>query len=415
MRITNNMLISNMLSSMQNNLSRTSLFQNQLATGKKISKPSDDPIVASKSLKLRTDVAEIAQYKRNAEDATSWMGITENTISQMGEVLQRTRELTVQAANGTNTQDDMQKIQSEMEQLKKQLTQMANATYAGRHVFSGFKTDKPLMDDEGNFLLNVANAEKIQYEIGIGDNININVTAGDLFNRGADAVGNTAGFARGNGTVAIPLTIVAGTNDTLTLTLDGAPVSATLPAGTYSDHFVLLTAIQSSINTAAGGTDSVVASFSGGRLLLTSTTTGATSSVTALGGNALADLGMTTNTSVAGSTGTKGSMMQLFDDLLAGLSVGDNGAVGALLGDIDLEMGNLLRVRSGVGARMNRLELTTNRLDDDYVGFTKLMSQNEDVDMAEAIMNLKSEEAVYQASLSTGAKVIQPSLVDYIR
>ena len=139
MRITNNMLISNMLSSMQNNLSRTSRFQNQLATGKKISKPSDDPIVASKSLKLRTDVAEIAQYKRNTEDATSWMEITENSISQIGEALQRTRELTVQATNGTNTPDDMKKILSEVEQLKAQTTQLANATYAGRYVFSGYK------------------------------------------------------------------------------------------------------------------------------------------------------------------------------------------------------------------------------------------------------------------------------------
>jgi flagellar hook-associated protein 3 FlgL len=415
MRITNNMLISNMLNSMQNNLSRTAQFQNQLATGKKISKPSDDPIVASKSLKLRTDVAEIAQYKRNSEDATSWMEITENSISQMGEVLQRTRELTVQAANGTNTADDMQKIQAEVEQLKKQLSQMANATYAGRHVFSGFKTDKPLMDDQGNFLINVAMEEKIQYEVGVGDNININVTAGDLFNRGADAVGDSAGYARGDAVVGIPLTIATGTNDTLTMTLDGTAITATLPAGAYNDSFVLLTAVQNSINAAAGGAGSVVASFSGGRLVLTSETTGAASSVTGLGGNALADLGMTTNAEVAGADGTKGSMMQLFDDLLAGLSAGDNAAVGALLGDIDAEMGNLLRVRSGVGARMNRLELTTNRLDDDYVGFTKLMSQNEDVDIAEAVMHLKSEEAVYQASLATGAKVIQPSLVDYIR
>ena len=78
-------------------------------------------------------------------------------------------------------------------------------------------------------------------------------------------------------------------------------------------------------------------------------------------------------------------------------------------------MDNILRVRFGIGARMNRLELTANRLDDDYVNFTKLMSKNEDVDMAEAIMNLQNEENVYRASLSAGAKVIQPSLVDFLR
>jgi len=75
----------------------------------------------------------------------------------------------------------------------------------------------------------------------------------------------------------------------------------------------------------------------------------------------------------------------------------------------------MLRVRAGLGARMNRVELTSNRLDDDNVNFTRLMSLNEDVDMAEAIMNLVNERSVYQASLSTSAKVIQESLVDYLR
>jgi flagellar hook-associated protein 3 FlgL len=64
---------------------------------------------------------------------------------------------------------------------------------------------------------------------------------------------------------------------------------------------------------------------------------------------------------------------------------------------------------------MNRLELTSNRLEDDLVNFTKLMSKNEDVDIAEAIMNLQNEEYVYRASLSAGAKVIQPSLIDFLR
>ena len=63
---------------------------------------------------------------------------------------------------------------------------------------------------------------------------------------------------------------------------------------------------------------------------------------------------------------------------------------------------------------MNRLELTANRLEDDFINFTKLKSKNEDVDIAEAIMNLMNEVNVYNASLAVGAKVIQPSLVDFL-
>ena len=93
----------------------------------------------------------------------------------------------------------------------------------------------------------------------------------------------------------------------------------------------------------------------------------------------------------------------------------DKSALSSLLGNIDDELGNLLRVRAGLGARMNRVELTAGRLDDDNINFTKLMSKNEDVDIAEAIMKLQNEQNVYTASLSTGARVIQPSLVDFLR
>lgn len=187
MRITNNMLVNNMMYNLANNLTRTEKYQMQLATGKKISKPSDDPIIAAKALRLRTDVSEIEQHEKNTDDAIAWMDITEATLSQMNEVMQRFREITNQAANGTNTEDDLQKIKAEVSQLKSQMTNLANATYAGRYIFSGYKTDKALMDDDGNFLLDVENSEQIQFEIGVGDLVNVNVLGGDLFNNGADA------------------------------------------------------------------------------------------------------------------------------------------------------------------------------------------------------------------------------------
>lgn len=302
MRITNNMLINNMLSNMNTNLTRLNLYQNQLATGKKISLPSDDPIVASRALKLRTDVAEIEQYRRNVDDATSWMEITETTLDQMGDIMKRVKELAVEGSNGTHTPDDMDKINQEIKQLKTQMIHLANTTYSGRYIFSGYKTDKPLMDENGVFQIDIADSEQIFYEIGIGDDININVTGADLFNNGTDAAANDTS-----------------------------------------------------------------------------------------------------------------SLIGTFDALISALESGDNTAVGNLLTQIDADYDNILRVRSGVGARMNRLELTSNRLDDDFTNFMKLMSKNEDVDIAEAIMNLINEENVYRASLSAGARVIQPSLIDFLR
>lgn len=305
MRVTNRMLINNMINNIGGNLRRMEKYQNRLSTGKKINVPSDDPVVAARALKLRTDVSRLEQYDRNVKDALSWMEITESSLANITDILHRARVLAVQGANGTTTPEDTQKIEEEVKQLKHQLIQVANSTYSGRYIFSGFKTDKKLLNEDGSFAIEVINdVEKIVYEVDIGDDIRINLTGGDVFNNGGDATA-----------------------------LDPNPPL----------------------------------------------------------------------------------MIELFNQFIAALNVGDHSTVGGLLDDIDEHMDNITRVRADVGARYNRLELTENRLSKNIYNFTKLMSENEDIDQAENIMLLKSEENVYQASLAGGARIIQPSLMDFLR
>ncbi|MCK8816032.1 flagellar hook-associated protein FlgL [Natroniella sulfidigena] len=83
--------------------------------------------------------------------------------------------------------------------------------------------------------------------------------------------------------------------------------------------------------------------------------------------------------------------------------------------NLDQQIDNLLRIRSETGAKQNRLDLTKERLKDDEIKFKQLLSENQDTDIAEAIMNLQMSENVYRASLSTGARIIQPTLVDFLR
>lgn len=416
MRITNNMLVNNMMNNLGNNLTRMDKYQNQLATGKRIQVPSDDPVVAARALKLRTDVSEIDQYKRNTSDAQSWMDITETALGNIGDVLQRARELAVQGANSSNTPSDLQKIAAEVKQLKGQTIQMGNMTYAGRYVFSGFKTDKPLLNPDGTFAIDVKNSEGIKFEIGIGDNININVQGGDLFNNGANAVGDVVGSLKGNTGITFPLVITTGSNDTLGITVDGETVSAVMPAGTYTDSTALAAVLQTDINSKTTIAKDMNVSGVGNNLIFTSGSQGTGSSISINpASNAVAGIGLSATTVVAGAPGQVGSLMANFDKYLAALNSGDNAAVGGMISTIDMEMNNILRIRADIGARQNRIDLTANRLDSDNINFTKLMSQNEDVDMSETIMNLQNEENVYKASLAGGAKVIQPSLVDFLR
>lgn len=309
MRITNSMMISNMMKNLARNTERMSKYQNQLDSGKKISVPSDDPVVAARALKLRTDVAKVEQYQKNLNDARSWLDITDEALSKMGDLIQRARELTVQASNGTYDNPDTKNIALEVSQLKAQAIHLTNSTYAGRYIFSGFKTDQKLViDDEndpmyGQFGIVVDNVnEKLLYEIGTGDSININVTGGDVFNNGANAV-----------------------------------------------------------------------------------------------------------------SGTVPSLIQVFNDLITNMSSGNLSGTSAQVSKLDTEFNNILRARADVGARVNRVDLTENRTNYDLVNYTELMSKNEDVDIAETIMNLKNEENVYQASLAGGARIIQQTLIDFLR
>jgi flagellar hook-associated protein 3 FlgL len=193
MRITNNMLISNTLFNLNENLGRLEKLNQQMATQKKFSVPSDDPIGASKSLKFHTDLSKIEQYQRNVKDATSWMTETESALIEIGEVLHRANALAVQMANGTYSEDDLKKTKEEVAQLKEHLVQISNTTYAGRYIFSGYKTDKELLDKDGTYKLRnldtdptakLLDTEVVEYNVGVSEDIKVNTVGMRVFGVG---------------------------------------------------------------------------------------------------------------------------------------------------------------------------------------------------------------------------------------
>ncbi len=554
MRITNNILINNMVGYISGNLSRMDKYQSQLATGKKISVPSDDPIVAAKALKLRTDVAEIDQFKRNSNDASSWMSVTENSIGMIVDVMQRARELAVQGANGTLTTSDKDKLKKEVEQLKEQIIHISNSTYAGRYVFSGYTTDSPLMNEDGTYnisvgseetaviksgLIDLAKApidntssnlsfeicldgtnyqnislpaknydgtlnnldnmaydiqeivnsypglenidvrnnggrlefslkntidsygnsikiyikqgtpedlldkiklktdpvtnitvskgEDIKYQIGISDNLNINVLGTQLFGSGTkndmgdfmismnkfiDSLARTDAdsfIAGQNIAASIASPLVLAQNNQFNIKVDGMTNYTTIiipdPGGYTYDGTSgkTLNDLVSGIQTAIDSDPDLAAAKvtvrnEDGRIVFS---TESSRKITLMDGpannNALSALKIYTNLdrTVTSQTGEEG--------------------VSTAITEMELLRDRVMSIRSDVGARTNRIELTINRLESDTVNFTQLMSENEDVDIAETIMNLKNEENVYKASLEGGARIIQPSLMDFLR
>lgn len=160
MRITNKMMTNNMMSNInKNKLSMTGLEQ-QYSTGKKIQKPSEDPIIAVRALKLRTNLTELGQYyEKNIPDAKSWMDVTESSLKTVNEVLTKINTYCVQGSTDTLTAEDRASVIANLQQMKEQVYQEGNANYAGRYVFSGYKTDNSLTFSENEPNLNYAITE----------------------------------------------------------------------------------------------------------------------------------------------------------------------------------------------------------------------------------------------------------------
>lgn len=425
MRVTNSMQVNNLLNYINANKTRMDKFQNQLSTGKLINVPSDDPIIASRALRLRSDVSEIDQFLRNNSDAMSWVDTTEDALEKMTDVVHRTRELLVQGASGVLTESETKNMASELKQLKNQMIQLGNTSYAGRYIFSGYSTGRKLFNDDessddfGKFNVSVnTSTDKVIYEIGVGNSIDINVPGGDLFNLGGDAIAKAPARLRG-GEIFFPVTVDEENSSFELEFFDGededntVQVNINIEEGTYQNIEELTSEIQQKLDD-----DEVVdidVSSLGNRLQFEGTDALEGSTIKIEDGSSSLGLADENLVSTPGTQAQNGSFVELMDDIIELFENNEIQEIGKRISNMEAQLDNINRIRSDLGARHNRLELTENRLETDKVTFTRLMSENEDADMAEVIMRLKNEENVYKASLSGGARIIQPNLLDFLR
>ncbi len=149
MRVTNTMMRNNSMLNMQKNKVAYNKYLNQYNTQKKIQRPSDDPTIAVRALKYRTTLVEIDQYLTNIKDATSWMDATETCLKDVNGRREDMSEYCTQAATGTYDEKDRKDIVAQLKQFSEYIyEQNANADYAGRYLFTGFRTDEPMLFED---------------------------------------------------------------------------------------------------------------------------------------------------------------------------------------------------------------------------------------------------------------------------
>lgn len=145
MRITTKVMQNNSLSNINTNKKLQDQLNTQMATEKKINRPSEDPVVAIRALRLRTNVSQITQYyDKNSKDAESWLSVTEDALTTVSAVIEDLIEQTTKGANENLTSADRNTILNALKELRNEVYATGNADYAGRSIFTGYRTETSL-------------------------------------------------------------------------------------------------------------------------------------------------------------------------------------------------------------------------------------------------------------------------------
>ena len=139
-RITNQSMARNVLADLNAANARMVKAQNQMSSGKILTKPSDDPTAVGRALQYRKDIEETQQLQRNAEEAQGWTDVTDSALATIGDALRRVRDLTVQGASDSAGPESREAIEKEVAGLIDTVKTAANASYGGRYVFAGSRT-----------------------------------------------------------------------------------------------------------------------------------------------------------------------------------------------------------------------------------------------------------------------------------
>ena len=158
MRITNNMIMTNSKSNINSTKELVDKYNTQMTTQKKISKASEDPVVAIRSLRLSTNLSHIDQYvENNIPDAQSWLDVTYTALNNMKKLLTDVHTLCVNGSTDTLTADDRNTILKQLQSYSEQVYSEGDADYAGRTVFTGYRTSSDLtfMKDDPDTTYNI--------------------------------------------------------------------------------------------------------------------------------------------------------------------------------------------------------------------------------------------------------------------
>lgn len=503
-RVTNRAMQNNALNNIFRITEDLAKTQNELTTGKRISKLSDDPSGSHQGSQLRTSIDQVKQYVRNIDFNQSVLSSSDSALGDIGNSVARAKELAVGQLNGVATQKTRQYTGAEIDKIVSQTLQSANTKVKNQYVFAGTNISSSPFSVTATGAEFAGNTESAQVEIANGYKVNMALSGAQVLGTDLNpTLANSTALSDLNGGTGLPagsftVTSRGGNSATINVAAGmtvGALLTAINSAGINvtasingKQNAILLTdtspVIKQALTVAEVGSGTTAASLGivgqrdgnlegtdlnpalsasnllsqmngGNGLSLTSinivngTASGAVtmSSAATIGdvlnlinssglnvtasingsGNALrvasnnastvavaSEVGSGTSAQSLGLGGGRNVLTNLVS-LRDALNKNDQQAIIALLGNLDKSQASVLNGRASIGATMSQVKSSsaTNSLDE--VEMTGQLSNIEDADFASAAAHLVQLQTALQGALNTTSRILQPTLLDFLR
>jgi flagellar hook-associated protein 3 FlgL len=376
--------------------------QQELATGKRILSPSDDPGGAVRILDLQEDIARIDQFQRNAAIAEGKLAYEETTLDSVSTVLQRVRELTVQANNATQTPETRAAIGAEVRERLAEVIDLANTRDGNdEYIFGGFQSrsqpfalrdgEVSYRGDDGQRFLDIAAGVQVAVR-DPGSGVFLDVPAGngrfDISVTGNDGTAVVSEFSADGSFSADDYTI------TFTRSGPSDPIVFNVTDGAGADLVPPVTGVY---------TPGEAISFNGARVVVEGAPAdGDVIEIVATPRQSIFETLDEIATALETATGTPANSAEINNALASGLV------------NLDQAIGKILEVQAEVGVRLNRIESQKQINEDFNLQLQTTLSDVEDVDFAEAISRLNLQLVALQAAQQTYVTTQRLSLFDFL-
>ncbi|NFF64939.1 flagellar hook-associated protein FlgL [Clostridium sporogenes] len=385
MRITNNMMANSFMSDMNNNLENLNRINQQLTSGKNFSKPSHDPAGVIRSMQLYTGIDANKQYNKNISNVINWLDVTDTALDQVGKQLGKIRDKLEEAGNPGFGETERKALKDEVNGIIASMSQTLNTTFDGKYIFSGTRvTSKPTgieKNGKNNELVYLKNDQSV---LSLDDTLKAISAAEKLSGKSINEIKDSE--------LLDLKSLVSKDPSTLTpeekIKVDKLSSEEIDALKNLSDEDLKHLGEYNQINA------KLKAEISEGVIM---------------------EYNVTATEILQGG----GDLRQLLENIVEHLDSDKpeeiNKLYGEDLGSIDKVLDNVLRIRSEVGAKQNRMDAAKEMNKETNFNMIEILSNIEDVNLVEKNMEFAILQSVYISSLQTSAKVLQPTLMDYLR